>query len=130
MDFDFHKRPELNLTPLIDVMLVLIAILMITVPSVTYQEKITIPQGSAISPKTSHSLIEIRIDKRKNIYLKKRKFTFKNFADNFLLKTKSKSKKTIVHIKADKDLKYADVMRVLRIVKRAGFLKVALITDG
>ena len=90
MDFDFDKRPELNLTPLIDVMLVLIAILMITVPSITYQEKISIPKGSATSPKTQHSLIEIRIDKRKNIYLKKNKYTFKNFADNFLLKTKIK----------------------------------------
>lgn len=130
MDFDFHKRPELNLTPLIDVMLVLIAILMITVPSITYQEKISIPEGSATSPKKSHSLIEIRVDKRKNIYLKKSRFTFKNFADNFLLKTKSYSKKTIVHIRADKELRYLDVMRILKIVKQAGFLKVALITDG
>jgi biopolymer transport protein ExbD len=130
MDFDFHKRPELNLTPLIDVMLVLISILMITVPSVTYQEKISIPEGSAISPKKEHSLIEIRIDKYKNIYLKKDKYLFKNFADNFLLKTKSHNKKTLVYIRADKELKYSAVMRILKIVKQAGFLKVALITDG
>lgn len=130
MDFDFHKRPELNLTPLIDVMLVLIAMLMITVPSITYQEKITIPEGSATSPKTKHSLIEIRVDKKKNIYLKKSKYSFKNFADNFVLKTKSHNKKTLVNIKADEKLKYADVMKILKIVKQAGFLKVALITDG
>ena len=130
MDFDFDQKPELNLTPLIDVMLVLIAILMITVPSITYKEEISIPEGSATSPKKQHALIEIRVDKKKNIYLKKDKYTFKNFADNFLLKTKVHNKKTLVHIRADKRLQYSEVMRILRIVKQAGFLKVALITDG
>lgn len=129
MDFDFDKKPELNLTPLIDVMLVLMAILMITAPSVTYKEEISIPRGSAVAPKKNNALIEIRVDRYKKIYLNKNKYTFKNFADNFILKTKTKDKKTLVYIKADKRLTYDSVMKILKIVKRAGFLKVALLTD-
>lgn len=45
MPFD-DEKPELNITPLVDIMLVLLAILMVTAPSITYEEKINLPQGS------------------------------------------------------------------------------------
>jgi len=127
---DFDQKPELNLTPLIDVMLVLLAILMMTAPTVVYKEDISLPTGSATKMKKKAASIEIRIDKNKKIYLKKATYTFKNFSDNFLLKTKSFNKNTVVYIRADKRLRYSSVMDILRIIKSAGFLKVSLVTDG
>ena len=44
--FDWEEKPELNITPLVDIMLVLLAILMVSTPTITYQEDITLPKGS------------------------------------------------------------------------------------
>jgi len=44
--YTWDDNPDLNITPLVDVMLVLMAILMVTAPTITYQEKIALPQGS------------------------------------------------------------------------------------
>ena len=45
-EFSWDDSPDLNITPLMDVMLVLMAILMVTAPTLTFQEQITLPQGS------------------------------------------------------------------------------------
>ncbi len=47
------ETPELNITPLVDIMLVLLAILMVTMPTITYQEDITLPDGSKAKTSTS-----------------------------------------------------------------------------
>jgi biopolymer transport protein ExbD len=44
--FDWDSKPELNITPLVDVMLVLLAVLMVTTPTIIYEEKIILPSGS------------------------------------------------------------------------------------
>ena len=44
--FDWDEEPTLNITPLVDVMLVLLSILMVTAPTMVYQEMVQLPQGS------------------------------------------------------------------------------------
>lgn len=124
------EKPELNITPLVDIMLVLLAILMVTAPSITYEENINLPKGSAQTPNvvTLKSLI-IAITAKRDIYINEKKFNFTSFADNLVL-TKSQYKlDEPVFIRADKSLKYDDVMQVLRIVKNLGFTKVSLQTE-
>ncbi|TQR30320.1 biopolymer transporter ExbD [Campylobacter sp. MIT 99-7217] len=124
------EKPELNITPLVDIMLVLLAILMVTAPSITYEEKINLPQGSQKSSSNANikSLI-ISINAQKEIFIDKNKFNFVSFADNLsLMKSKFKLDEP-VFIRADKNLKYDDVMFVLRSVKNLGFSKVALQTE-
>lgn len=130
MNFDWNEKPELNITPFVDVMLVLLSILMIAIPSIIYEEHILLPSGSATNTQKKISIIELRIDKNKNVYFKNDKWPFKHFADNFLLKTKTYNKKSSIQIRADKRLIYDDVMSVLRVIKNAGFAKVSLVTDG
>ncbi len=79
MPFD-DEKPELNITPLVDIMLVLLAILMVTAPSITYEEKINLPQGSQknTSTPTVKSLI-ISINVKKEIFFKSRKIRFYKF---------------------------------------------------
>lgn len=43
---DFNQKPDLNITPLVDVMLVLLAILMVTAPVIEFEEPINLPKGS------------------------------------------------------------------------------------
>ena len=125
----FDDKPELNITPLVDIMLVLLAILMVTAPTITYEENINLPKGSAQTPNvvTLKSLI-IAVNAKKDIYINDKKYNFTSFADNLIL---SKSKFKLdepVFIRADKDLKYDDVMFVLSTLKNAGFTKVSLQT--
>ena len=130
MNFDWDEKPDLNITPLVDIMLVLMAILMVTAPVMTYKEDIKLPVGSAKSSVKKVATLTIRVDRKKNIYIKENKYNFDDFADNFLLYSKNYDKKSVVYIRADKDLKYDDVMYILRVVKRVGFSKVSLLTNG
>ena len=128
--YDYNNKPELNITPLVDVMLVLLAILMVTAPVLEYEENINLPKGSKSKKADMAKKINIMINAKGIISVDKRKYDNDNFADNFILYSKNKNKDTPIHIRADKKLAYQKVIYVLKTVKEAGFFKVALITDG
>jgi biopolymer transport protein ExbD len=127
--FSWDEDPDLNITPLVDVMLVLMAILMITAPTINYEEQITLPQGTRTQIKDKTPSITIRIDKDRNIYIGKDRYTLTNFSDNFMLKSKTYNFKKSVFIRADERLQYKDVMYLLKVVKDVGFSTVSLITE-
>jgi len=126
--FSWDDDPDLNITPLVDVMLVLMAILMITAPTITFQEQIDLPQGSKTVKVTKPKTLTIRMDKNRKIYLNKDTFTLATFADDFVNKSATMDKNSEVYIRADERLRYKDVMYLLKSVKAAGFEKVSLIT--
>ncbi len=128
--FDFNQKPDLNITPLVDIMLVLLAILMVTAPVIEFEEPINLPTGSKSQQSQDVAKIDIIITKDRIVTLNKNKVEISNFADNFLLLSKGKDQNTPIHIRADKSLKYDDIVYVLKSVKEAGFFKVALVTDG
>ena len=128
--YDYEQKPDLNITPLVDVMLVLLAILMVTAPVLEYEENINLPKGSKSQKIQQLNKIDITVNNTREITINKKKYNFINFADNFILFSKNKNRDTNVHIRADKNLKYEDVVYILKTVKEAGFFKVALITDG
>jgi len=128
--YDYNQKPDLNITPLVDIMLVLLAILMVTAPVIEFEEPINLPQGSKSRQVQEVKKINILITKDKVILVNKKKYSFDNFADNFVLFSKNQDRKTPIHIRAEKTLIYDDIIYVLKSVKEAGFFKVSLITDG
>jgi len=130
MKYSWDDKPELNITPLVDIMLVLMAILMVTAPTMTYEEKITLPKGSKTQAYKKIKSLEIRMDKNRIIYFKNKKFKILSFADSFMRETTNVDKKVPVFIRADERLSYKDVMYLLKTIKESGFTKVSLITDG
>jgi len=128
--FDYNQKPDLNITPLVDIMLVLLAILMVTAPVIEFEEPINLPKGSASKQIQAVKKIDILITKDRKVLVNKKRYELDNFADNFVLFSKEKDRKTPIHIRAEKTLIYNDIMQVLKSVKEAGFFKVALITDG
>ncbi|WP_457594311.1 biopolymer transporter ExbD [Hydrogenimonas sp.] len=130
MQYQWDDNPDLNITPLVDIMLVLMAILMVTAPTIIYQEKITLPKGSKTQTLQKVKSIEIRMDKNGVIYFLKERYKRLSFPDRFLLKTETMDKNIPVYIRADERLRYKDVMFLLKTVKEAGFSKVSLVTDG
>ncbi|HIP13672.1 MAG TPA: biopolymer transporter ExbD [Arcobacter sp.] len=128
--YDYNEKPDLNITPLVDVMLVLLAILMVTAPVLEYEETINLPKGSHSKKIQDTKKIDLLITQNKDIIINKKKYQFLTFADNFALFSKSLNRDTPIHIRADKNLKYDNVIYILKAVKEAGFYKVSLITDG
>lgn len=130
MLYDWEDKPELNITPLVDVMLVLLAILMVIAPNIIYEENIKLPQGSTSSQLSNIPPVHISIDRNKKVKINKDSYLLNAFMDNFLLYSTKLDKKATVLISADKSLDYGVVMSVLAAVKQAGFSEVSLATNG
>lgn len=128
--YDFNQKPDLNITPLVDIMLVLLAILMVTAPVIEFEEPITLPTGSRSQQTQDVQKIDIIITKERVVTLNKNKVEIKNFPDSFLQFSSGKDQNTPIYIRADKTLQYDGIIFVLKSVKEAGFFKVALVTDG
>jgi biopolymer transport protein ExbD len=130
MIYDWEEKPELNITPLVDVMLVLLAILMVIAPNIVYEENIKLPQGSVTQQLSKIPPVHISIDKEKNVKINKDSYLLNAFVDNFSLYATKLDKKATVLISADKSLDYGIVMSILAAVKQAGFTEVSLATNG
>jgi biopolymer transport protein ExbD len=123
------KKPELNITPFVDIMLVLLAILMVSVTMSTYEEKsVNLPEGSKTTPAVKKASINIVITKDLKVYVNKEEFSLKDFLENFNLKYGNFNKNALVYIVADKDIKYKDFMKVYAAVVKIGFTQIGLLT--
>jgi biopolymer transport protein ExbD len=127
--YEWDEAPDLNITPLIDVMLVLMAIFMITIPVMHYEEKINLPDGSQKAAVSDSKALTVRITKDLSIHYKDSTFTIDSFPDAFRLKTGDMDKKQVVFINADKEISYEHVIFLLKVVKQSGFTKVSLLTQ-
>jgi len=126
--YHWDDNPDLNITPLVDVMLVLMAILMITAPTITFQEKIQLPTGSKTTQISKTKNITIRMDINKKIYLNKDIYKLDTFADDFRNQSFKIDKNSEIYIRADENLEYKYVIYLLKTIKISGFKKVSLIT--
>lgn len=128
---NYDEKPELNITPLVDIMLVLLAILMVAMPALIYEEKISVPQGTQSKNKQdSPKALTIRVDKQKRVYINNENFALNEnlLADKLVQFNSIYAVDSPVFIKADEALNYGDVMSVLRSVKNANYTNVALET--
>ncbi len=123
------RKPELNITPFVDIMLVLLAILMVSVTVSTYQEKsVNLPEGSKTTPATKSATIKIVITKSNEVLVNNEKIPLDNFLENFNLKYGNFNKNALVYIAADKDIKYDTFMKVYAAVVKTGFRQIGLLT--
>lgn len=126
---NYDENPELNITPLVDIMLVLLAILMVAMPALIYEEKIIVPQGTQSKSKPmDKKALTIRITLDRKVYIDKDMFELSALADRLVLLQSQYSIDSQVYLKADEGLRYADVMSVLRSLKLARYNNVALET--
>lgn len=126
---DTELVSTINTTPLVDIMLVLLIIFLITIPVVTHTVPVALPHEANQPTKTRPDNIIIAVDKDGDFYWNDAKL-----ADNAMLLEKLKARavdnpQPEVHIRADKDVRYAFVGRVVVDCQRAGIAKVAFITE-
>jgi biopolymer transport protein ExbD len=123
------KKPDLNITPFVDIMLVLLAILMVSVTATTYQEKsVNLPDGSKTTTATKKATINIVIKKDGEILINHKKYKLNNFLENFNLEYGNYDKNSLVYIAADKNIKYELFMKVYAGVVKLGFTQIGLLT--
>jgi biopolymer transport protein TolR len=120
---------EINVTPFVDVMLVLLVIFMITAPLMTAGVSVDLPkaQAKAISQADSAPL-EISVDNKGAIYVGDTKVTLERL-NAMLAAIVAEAPDRRVYIRADQKLGYGKVMDVMAAVNGAGFTKIALVTD-
>jgi|TARA_B100000035_G_C20803217_1_gene466484 biopolymer transport protein TolR len=127
---NYKKRKsisEINVTPFVDVMLVLLIIFMVTAPLLTAGIKVNLPESTSILKNEKNDPITVTINSKGEIYLQKKKFT----ADGLIKKLKalkSQNKDLKIYIKGDKKLNYGKVMDLMSFINKSGFKKVALVT--
>ena len=119
---------DINVTPLVDVMLVLLIIFMVTAPMMTQGLDVDLPKTTTKSLRQEENPIVVTIDKEGKISLDKFTVTQK-----VLLQELSKYGKDIkeqpIYLKADKAVAYGTVVSVMADIKQAGFDKLGMITQ-
>jgi len=123
------KKPDLNITPFVDIMLVLLAILMVSVTATTYEEKnVNLPEGSKTKTAVKKAQINIVIKKNGEVLINHKKYSLNNFIENFNLEYGEYDKNSLVYIAADRDIKYKVFMKVYSSVVKLGFTQIGLLT--
>lgn len=120
---------DINVTPMVDVMLVLLVIFMVTAPLLTAGVSVNLPKAKAkaISQQDNKPL-EISLDAKGNIYIADIRMTPEELNEK-LRGVAAESPDLRVYIRADQRLDYGKVMGVMAAVNMAGFTKIALVTD-
>ena len=120
---------EIDVTPFVDVMLVLLIIFMITSPMLISGIDVNLPEAKAKSINTESKPLTISIDKERHIFIEDASVEVAQLAEKLALIMEQKNN-TKVFIRGDKDVDYGLVLQVFAHIKQAGFDDVGLITNS
>ncbi len=120
---------EINLTPLMDLTFILLITFIITFPLIEQGVPITLPQGSAMPLPTDTARAVISLDSAGNLYLDDRPVSFEELLAQCTVLVQT-APSTAVYIRADKDVPYGEVVRVLRALHERKLTRIALVTRG
>ena len=120
---------NINTTPLVDVMLVLLIIFLITIPVITKTVPVTLPKAVNIPTQTKPENITIAVDKEGNIYWNDRKVANRNELLGLVEGAAVKKPQPEIHIRGDKEARYEDIGRVMYAIQRGGIVKVGFLTE-
>lgn len=124
----YRPMAEINVTPMVDVMLVLLIIFMVSAPLLTAGVPVDLPNSKAKSIQNpDNKPIELSVDKDGKIYLGKteiKKAALVSILDPMMEGEEERR----IYIRADQAISYGSVMDVLGVLNNAGFSKVALIS--
>ncbi len=119
---------DINVTPFVDVMLVLLIIFMVTAPMMVQGVNVSLPEAAAKSLPAQVENLVITIDKNGGIYINDYQVEF-NFLQEKLSKIMDGRKDREVFLKADKEIFYGMVVRVMSEIKNAGVEKIGMVTE-
>jgi len=121
---------EINVTPMVDVMLVLLIIFMVSAPLLTVGVPIDLPQSQAKSLEQDKEPLTVSVNEKGQIFLQNSEIA----ADDLIAKMEAVAqarggKDARVYVRGDKRVDYGTMMRVMGRLSSAGFHRVALVTE-
>ena len=119
---------QINVTPMVDVMLVLLVIFMITAPLLKVGVPINLPKTKAKALPEDQTPLSITINKEEKIFVQNTEISLEKLIPKLISISKNRNDRKIF-IRADKVLSYGKVVEVMAIITSAGFNKIALVTD-
>ena len=128
-DEEQSAMSNINTTPLVDVMLVLLIIFLITIPVINKTVKVDLPKAVNIPTQTKPENITVAVDKEGNIYWNDRRVANRNELLGLVEAAAVKKPQPEVHIRGDKDARYEDIGRVMYAIQRGGIVKVGFLTE-
>ena len=120
---------EINTTPLVDIMLVLLIIFLITVPVIQKMANVTIPKAANIPTQTKPENITISVDAAGQVFWNAALVTDKQVFFQKIIAQARKPPQPEFHIRGDKNARYEAVGRVMNNLQRGGIVKVGFITE-
>lgn len=119
---------DINVTPLVDVMLVLLIIFMVTAPMMTQGLEVNLPKTTNKSLNQEDKPLVITIDKDGQVFIKKLNLSL-SLLHQQLSKMPEDKKKETVYLRADEAVPYGMVIKTMAEIKRAGFDKLGMVTQ-
>jgi biopolymer transport protein TolR len=122
-------KSEVNLTPLIDVMMSLLAIFMITAPLLTTGIPLDLPKGDGKSVDSPEKTLDISVDKNGKIYVANQEIKLEKLTDKVTALV-AENPKIQMMISGDTKADYGRVIEVMALLRASGFTQVGLKTDA
>jgi biopolymer transport protein TolR len=119
---------DINMTPLVDVMLVLLVIFMLTVPLLASSIKLELPKSEAAKPGQAPQFVTVVIDKTGQAFLKDQALDLGQLAQQLAAIAQS-NPDTEVQLRADTALPYGRLVEVMGVAQTAGLNRIGFVTD-
>lgn len=119
---------EINMTPLVDVMLVLLIIFIITVPAMHHSVTINLPRASTQPQETKPETVRLSVDQRGQYFWNQNAINEKDLP-RLLSVEAAKNPQPELHIRGDKEVRYERVAQAMAAARQSGLRKIGFITD-
>ena len=119
---------EINVTPFVDVMLVLLIIFMVTAPLLTVGVQVDLPETSADTLPEENEPLTLTINSKGEIFIQETKVEFNNLIIKILAVSNNRTD-TRIYVIGDKAINYGRVLEIMGMLSGSGFTKVALISE-
>ncbi|MFC7473649.1 ExbD/TolR family protein [Dankookia sp. GCM10030260] len=125
---DARPVAEINVTPLVDVMLVLLVIFMVTAPMLTAGIQVDLPRAAAARLAPPEPPLELGLTRAGELFLGKEPVA-EPALEPRLVALHAESPDRALHLRADRGIEYGEVLRIMALVQRAGIQRVALVSQ-
>ncbi|TRX01624.1 ExbD/TolR family protein [Candidatus Methylobacter oryzae] len=118
---------EINVTPLVDVMLVLLVVFIVTAPLLTQAVHVNLPKTAETAPPEEKEAVYVSVDAKGKVFIDKTEIALESF-EKELLARKAADPEIALNLNADDAVQYGTVAKVMSSIERSGITKLAVLT--